>query len=253
MTADDCGYPPVSARADAALAGADPGIIAAAPPAVGDIFGDRLRAVERYVALLGGPGVDRGLIGPREMDRVWDRHILNCAVVAELVPSRCRLVDIGSGAGLPGVVLAMLRPDASVVLVESMLRRSAFLDECVADLGLANVEVIRSRAEDLAGKVSADVVTARAVAPLRRLVEWAAGAVRPGGTILAIKGDRAAQELREARSVLRALGVQRAEILTVGQGRVEPETVVVRIVARNGTGKNRGVGVRPRGRRRDRP
>jgi len=239
------------AGVDAVVAGSDSRMIPVPPSAVNEVFGDRLSAVEQYVRLLAGPGLDRGLIGPHEIDRIWHRHILNCAVVAELVPSRCSLVDIGSGAGLPGIPLAMLRPDASVVLVESLLRRSVFLDECVADLGLTNAEVLRSRAEDLAGKVSADVVTARAVAPLRRLVEWAAGVVRPGGTILAIKGDRASQELREAQSVLRGLDVQRAEILTVGHGKVEPETVVVRIVTRNGSRNRRGA--RSRGNRRDRP
>jgi 16S rRNA (guanine527-N7)-methyltransferase len=201
------------------------------PAAAREIFGTRLATVERYAALLAGPGVHRGLIGPHEMDRVWQRHILNCAVVEELVPNPCTLVDIGSGAGLPGIVLAILLPDVPVILVDSMLRRSVFLGECAAELGLANVEVRRGRAEDLAGELSADVVTARAVAPLDRLVEWAGGLVRPGGTILAIKGDRAREELEQARDVLRGLGVRRAEILTVGQDRVEQETVVIRIVA----------------------
>ncbi len=211
-----------------------PSVVPPPPAAVREIFGDRLATVERYVALLAGPGVDRGLIGPREMDRVWERHILNCAVVAELVPSPCTLVDIGSGAGLPGIVLAILLPDVSVIVVDSMLRRSVFLGECVAELGLTNVEVRRGRAEDLAGELSADVATARAVAPLRRLVEWAAGLVRPGGTILAIKGDRAGEELDQARGVLRVLGVRGAEILAVGQDRLETETVVIRIVAGDG-------------------
>ncbi len=218
------------ARAGPPSAGADLRAIPAPPQAVGEIFGGRLATVQRYAELLAGPGIDRGLIGPREIDRLWDRHILNCAVVAELLPTRCELVDIGSGAGLPGVVLAMLLPDVSVVLVEPMLRRSVFLDHCVAELGLANVRVIRSRAEDLVGVLAADVATARAVAPLRQLVEWAAGVVRPGGTILAIKGDRAAQELREARIVLRGLSIQEAQILAAGHGRVRPETVVVRVV-----------------------
>jgi 16S rRNA (guanine527-N7)-methyltransferase len=246
MTCDDCGYlrgPPETHRS---FDGAGSRAIPSPPPAAREVFGDRLATVERYVALLAGPGTSRGLIGPREIDRVWDRHILNCSVVAELVPSPCTLVDIGSGAGLPGVVLAILLPHVSVILVESMQKRSAFLCECVAELGLANVEVRRSRAEDLVGEVSADVVTARAVAPLPRLVEWAAGVARPGGTILAIKGDRATDELRQARGVLRGLGVRRAEILAVGQDRVEPGTVVVRIVV--GDGK----GARFRGSRRDR-
>jgi 16S rRNA (guanine527-N7)-methyltransferase len=197
-----------------------------------EIFGDRLALAERYVALLAGPGLERGLIGPRETGRIWERHILNCAVVAELVPSPCVLADIGSGAGLPGVVLAIALPRAKVTLVEPSLKRSVFLDECVAELGLENARVCRARAEDLAGEVAADIVTARAVAPLKRLVPWAEGLVRPGGTILAMKGDRARDELREARSVLRGLGLRDAEIVRVGRGRVDPETVVVRICAR---------------------
>lgn len=226
------------------------------------MFGGKLGIVQRYAALLAGPGTDRGLIGPREIDRIWERHILNCAVVAELVPDSCTLVDIGSGAGLPGIVLAILRPDLSVVLVDSMLKRSVFLGECVAELGLSNVEVRRGRAEDLAGKqrrgsnggrtpgqdLVADVVIARAVAPLRRLAEWAVPLVRPGGTILAIKGDRAHAELAEAQSSLHALGVVRAEILTVGQDKVEGGAVVVRIVAGDGTG---GRSRRERGGRQD--
>jgi len=233
VTPGGCGY--LSGPAERQVTAGPPVGVAPPPPkAVRDIFGDRLATVERYVALLAGPGAERGLIGPREIDRVWERHVLNCAVVAELVPSPCTLVDIGSGAGLPGIVLAILLPDVSVILVDSMLKRSVFLAECAAELGLVNVEVHRGRAEDLAGVLSADVVTARAVAPLHQLVEWAAPLVRPGGTILAIKGARAADELAEARGLLRRLGVRRAEILTVGQDKVEPGTVVIRMAAGDG-------------------
>jgi 16S rRNA (guanine527-N7)-methyltransferase len=232
------------------------------PAAAREIFGDRLGVVQRYAALLAGPGTDRGLIGPREIDRIWERHILNCAVVTELVPDSARLVDIGSGAGLPGIVLAILRPDLSVILVDSTLKRSVFLGECVAELGLPNAEVRRARAEDLAGPpprgakgrhtpgahIAADVVIARAVAPLRQLAEWAEPLVRPGGTLLAIKGERAREELAEAQGVLRALRVARAEILTVGQDKVGDGTVVVRIVTGDGTG---GRSRRERGGRQD--
>lgn len=186
--------------------------------------------MERYVGLLAGPGIERGLIGPREISRVWDRHILNCAVVAELVPRGCTLVDIGSGAGLPGIVVGILRPDVPVILLDPMLRRTVFLDECVASLGLDHVSVRRGRAQDMAGEITADVVIARAVAPLRRLVPMAVGLTRPGGTILALKGAQAERELAEAADVLAALGIRHAEILAVGQGRVEPETLVVRLV-----------------------
>ncbi len=228
-------FPPGAgdARADAShesgAGGEGPGV--RTPQTAREIFGDRLSKAERYVALLTGPGLERGLIGPREASRVWERHILNCAVVAELVPSRCTLVDVGSGAGLPGIVLAIVLPAVSVTLVEPLLRRSVFLEQCVAELGLKNAVVRRARAEELRGELTADVVTARAVAPMRQLAAWAAGLVRPGGTILALKGDRVGAELREARETLRRLGLQ-AEIVRVGSGKVEPETLVVRIVAR---------------------
>jgi 16S rRNA (guanine527-N7)-methyltransferase len=127
----------------------------------------------RYAELLATDGVTRGLIGPRETERLWERHLLNCAVVAELLPERGSLVDIGSGAGLPGVVLAMLRPSLEVTLLEPLLRRSVFLEECVAELGLANITVLRARAEEkAAARIQADVATARAVAPLDRPTSW---------------------------------------------------------------------------------
>src|SRR5262249_16173689 len=155
-------------------------------------------------------GVVRGLIGPRETERLWDRHLLNCAVIDELLPERGEVVDIGSGAGLPGLVIALVRPSLQVVLVESMLRRYAFLEECVGELGLENVRVVRARAEDLAGTMRVDVATARAVAPLDRLAGWAAGLLRPGGELLAIKGQSAAAELATAKPVLRRLHARSA-------------------------------------------
>ena len=192
------------------------------------MFGDTLGKAREFAGLLASQGVSRGLLGPREAGRIWERHLLNCAVVADLVPSRGELVDIGSGAGLPGVVLAMLRPGIRVVLLEPMLRRTRFLSECADSLELANVTVMRARAEDAA--MAADVATARAVAPLGRLAGWAAGLVRPGGVILAIKGQGAEDELRAARPALRRLGVPSAEVLRVGHGRVVPATTVVRVV-----------------------
>ena len=194
------------------------------------MFGSALETARQFAEILATDGVQRGLIGPRETPRLWDRHLLNCAVVAELLPEAGELVDIGSGAGLPGVVLAMLRPGIRVVLLEPMLRRSAFLEECVARLDLPNVTVVRGRAEDMAGVIRADIATARAVAPLDRLAGWAAGLLRPGGEILAIKGQSAEQELAAARPVLSRLRVRSAEVLRVGQGRVVPATTVVRVV-----------------------
>ncbi|HEX9034860.1 MAG TPA: 16S rRNA (guanine(527)-N(7))-methyltransferase RsmG, partial [Streptosporangiaceae bacterium] len=165
---------------------------ALAPPDVARaVFGSALPVAQAYADLLAGPGVERGLIGPGETGRIWDRHLLNCAVVAELVPSPCALADLGSGAGLPGIVLAIVLPEVRVILVEPMARRTIFLAECADRLGLANVEIRRGRAQELAGQVEADVVTARAVASLDRLAILAAGLARPGGTVLAIKGATA--------------------------------------------------------------
>jgi 16S rRNA (guanine527-N7)-methyltransferase len=152
-------------------------------------------------------------------------------VVSELLPERGLLVDIGSGAGLPGVVLAMLRPSLQVTLLEPLLRRSIFLEECVAELGLPNATVVRARAEEKsAAPIKADVATARAVAPLDRLAGWAARLLRPGGELLAIKGQSAEEEIAAARPVLSRLGARSAEVLQVGQGRVIIATTVVRVV-----------------------
>jgi 16S rRNA (guanine527-N7)-methyltransferase len=203
--------------------------VPAAPEVARVVFGSVLPTAQAYAELLAGPGVERGVLGPAEAERIWERHLLNCAVVAELVPRPGReLVDIGSGAGLPGVVLAMLLPDVNVVLVEAMARRTAFLAECVSALGLSNVDVRRGRAEEMAGRLAADVVTARAVARLDRLAVLAAGVARPGGLVLALKGAAAARELAEASPVLRRLGASGAEIVTAGAGVISQPTTVVR-------------------------
>ena len=162
------------------------------PPAVAaEVFGEALKKASEFASLLATEGVTRGLIGPRETSRLWDRHLLNCAVVAELLPDSGQLVDIGSGAGLPGIVLALMKPNLDVVLLEPMLRRVAFLEECVGALGMENASVVRGRAEEFSGKIQADVATARAVAPMEKLAGWASGLLRQGGTILAIKGQSA--------------------------------------------------------------
>lgn len=198
------------------------------PEAARVIFGAALPTAVAYARMLAGPGVERGLIGPSEAARIWDRHLLNSAAVAELVPADCEIADLGSGAGLPGIVLAILRPGAHVVLVEPMARRTAFLAECVERLGLTNVTVRRSRAEDLAGQIEADLVTARAVARLDKLAGLAAGLAHPGGTVLAIKGAAALAELDRARSVLDGLGAWGAEVVMVGSGVLAEPTTVVR-------------------------
>lgn len=203
----------------------------------GQIFGSLLPVAQRYADLLAGDGVARGLIGPAEAARIWDRHLLNSAVVAEFIPADGTLADLGSGAGLPGVVLAILRPRLRVILVEPMLRRTEFLAECVRELGLANAEVLRGRAEELSGRVGADVVTARAVAVLSRLAGMAVGLARPGGTVLAIKGSSAAAELADARPVLARLGIAGAEVVTAGAGLVSPPATVVRLTLSGGSAR----------------
>ena len=201
------------------------------PQTAAGVFGGALPAAVAYAGILATRGVDQGLLGPREVPRIWDRHLLNCAVVAELLePRPGTLLDLGSGAGLPGLVLAMLLPGTGVTLLEPMERRCRFLGECVTELGLANVTVLRGRAEDVT--IRSDVVTARAVAPLPRLAELAAGLVRPGGMILAIKGRTAAEELKAAGPVLRRIGARDARVVRAGQGKVDPATTVVRFFAR---------------------
>jgi 16S rRNA (guanine527-N7)-methyltransferase len=211
--------------------------IPAPPGAAVTLFGPAIGLAERFTSLLATHGVERGLIGPREVPRLWERHLLNCGALTELIPDQAEVVDIGSGAGLPGLVIAMLRPQVRMTLLEPMLRRTVFLGECAAELGLGNVTVCRGRAEDMAGVIRADIATSRAVAPLGRLAELSAGLVRPGGTILALKGDQAQPELDQAGTVLRRLGVRSAEVLKVGQGIVEPPATVVRILA---AGRARG-------------
>lgn len=210
-----------------------------------ELFGAALPLVARYAAFLASAGVERGLLGPREVGRLWDRHLLNCGVVTELIPTGAKVVDVGSGAGLPGIVLAILRPDTSVTLIEPLLRRSVFLRECLEQLELDNVTVVRGRAEETAGQYRADIVTARAVAPLQRLASWALPLLRPGGQLLALKGAQAETELEAARADLLRQRASSAEVIRVGGGRVDPATTVVRITAESGVDRATG----PKGRR----
>lgn len=219
-----------------------------APPAAArELFGRSLAQAETYAALLAGAGVERGVIGPAESGRIWDRHLINSGLVASLLPASLagggQLADLGSGAGLPGIALAILRPDLRVTLVEPMARRTAFLAECVSELGLSNAEICRGRAEELAGEIEADVVTSRAVARLDRLAVLAVGLCRPGGLVLAVKGASAAAELDAARPALRRIGAADPEVVTAGddlvtRGLIERPTTVVRFRA--------GAGRRPR-------
>lgn len=227
------------------------GVVAdpAPPGAAASIFGDRLPLATAYAELLVTEGVLRGLIGPREAPRIWERHLLNCAVVAELIPPGQVVLDVGSGAGLPGVVLAIARPDLSVGLIEPLARRADFLHEVVSTLGLTrSVTVCRARAEDIAsaapvvGDRPADVVTARAVAPLDRLAGWCLPLAAAGGRLLALKGSSAADEADEHRDRIDWLGGGAPVVRQCGVGLVDPPTTVVeivreRIIDRRATGR----------------
>lgn len=218
-----------------------------APGPAAGVFGPALGAAREYAALLAGAGVERGLLGPREVPRLWERHLLNCAVVAALVPPGARVVDVGSGAGLPGVPLALARPDVEVVLVEPLLRRATFLQEVVTALRLDRVTVVRDRAES-APVERADVVTARAVAPLERLAGWCLPLVAPGGALLALKGERAEEELASARVSLTAYGAVSWTVEVVGAEAVDPPTRVVRgVLAPGADPVPRPASVRPGG------
>ena len=155
-------------------------------------FKGREDQIQRYADLLKGAGIERGLIGPKEGDRIWERHIANCIPITTILPQNVRLVDIGSGAGLPGIVIALARPDLKVTLVEPLQRRVDFLNEVVAELGIP-VEVIRGRAERV--KKQFEIVTARAVAPLEKLINISWHMIPKGGSLMAMKGESAADEI----------------------------------------------------------
>jgi 16S rRNA (guanine527-N7)-methyltransferase len=203
---------------------------AVVPPEAEAVFGPAVDGAAEYARLLATEGTVRGLIGPREVSRLWDRHLLNSAAIAPLVPSGARVVDVGSGAGLPGIPLALARPDLTVTLLEPLARRVAFLTECVDRLGLERVTVVRGRAEE--GPVrrelgGADVATARAVAPLDKLAGWCLPLLRPGGLLLAMKGSTAAEELAAtgplpgaADAVVTEAGNPPATVIVVTRGTV---------------------------------
>lgn len=198
------------------------------PAAAAQIFSEHLAAAQRYAQLLATDGVVRGLIGPREAPILWTRHILNSAVVAEAIPADTRVVDIGSGAGLPGIPLALARPDLRIDLVEPLLRRTTFLEEVVAELGLTRVRVVRGRADEVIEMVGgADVVTARAVAPLGKLAVWASPLLRIGGQLAVLKGRSAGDEIAQDAEQLTAAGFKDVAVRTVGDGLPEASTTVV--------------------------
>nr|WP_203590354.1 16S rRNA (guanine(527)-N(7))-methyltransferase RsmG [Streptomyces sp. SID13031] len=204
------------------------------------------RAAGRLAAfadLLATEGTLRGLIGPREVPRLWDRHLLNCAVLERLIPEDSTVADIGTGAGLPGIVLALVRPDLQVALVEPLLRRTTFLEEAVELLGCTNAEVVRARAEDLIpgrrsavegaarGKAPYDVVASRAVAPLGKLAGWCLPLTVEGGLMLAMKGASAEEELDASEAELEALGAEEWHVHQLGVDELAQPTTVVSIVA----------------------
>ena len=193
------------------------------------VFGERLPLAERYVQHLATTGIERGLIGPREVPRLWARHVLNCAVVQEYIAPNASVADVGSGAGLPGLCLAIARPDLKLTLIESLERRVIWLNEVVEDLGLENVTVLRSRAEQAVGAVEADVVTARAVSALVGLLDITLPILRGTGELLALKGRSAAEEITKAKKKLNRYGARETEILTAGGDLLEEPTTVVRV------------------------
>jgi len=200
------------------------------PAAAAEIFGDRLELARRFAAALGEHGEERGLIGPLEPPRLWSRHILNSAVIAPLFSGR--VGDVGSGAGLPGLVLAIARPDVEWVLIEPMERRVAWLSDQAAELGLDNVEVLRARAEDWKRGPTLDAVTARAVSALRTLVPLTAPLVRDGGELILLKGTSAGNEIEAAAKQLRKYRVTGARVEIVGEGLLDEPSRVIRATVR---------------------
>ncbi|EFK55332.1 16S rRNA (guanine(527)-N(7))-methyltransferase RsmG [Corynebacterium genitalium ATCC 33030] len=199
------------------------------PDVAAEIFGDRLPLAQAYHDSLATTAAQRGFIGPKEVPRLWDRHIFNCAVIGEAFKEGQRIADIGSGAGLPGIPLAIARPDLDITLIEPLLKRSTYLGEVVEELGLDNVTVIRGRAEEQK-KMLFDAVTSRAVAPLGKLASWSLPLVRPGGAMVAMKGASVSEELeRDAKQIAKAGGVD-ADIFTVGEGVLDQPTTMIRIV-----------------------
>lgn len=204
-----------------------------APDGAREVFGDRIELAERYAQFLSTAGLERGLMGPRERPRLWDRHVLNSAAAAGALLDGESVVDIGSGAGLPGIPLALARPDLRITLVEPLLRRVNFLEEAVADLGI-DIRVVRGRAEEkavieVAG--DADVVTSRAVAPLAKLAGWSAPLLRAGGRMIALKGSSAEEEIERDLRALRKLGFDDIHVRTVSAPDAEETRLVIATLA----------------------
>lgn len=198
------------------------------PSSAATVFGDRIDLARRFTTALAEHGEERGLIGPLELPRLWTRHILNSAVAAPLFTAGWRVGDIGSGAGLPGLVLAIARPDVRWVLIEPMERRVAWLDEQSSALGLENVEVVRARGEEWREGAVLDAVTARAVSALRALIPLTAPLVRPGGELILLKGANAANEIAAAEKQIRRYRLSDVRVEPVGEGVIDEPTRVIR-------------------------
>lgn len=198
------------------------------PAVAAQMFGDRIELARSFTRALDAHGEERGLIGPLELPRLWTRHILNSAVISPLFSSGARVGDVGSGAGLPGLVLAIARPDVTWVLIEPMERRVAWLTEQVTALGLHNVEMVRSRAEDYSPEPLLDQVTARAVSALRTLIPVTAPLVRPGGELVLLKGANAQNEIDGAAKQIRRFRLSDVRVDVVGEGLLDEPTRVVR-------------------------
>jgi 16S rRNA (guanine527-N7)-methyltransferase len=195
-----------------------------------EFFGPQIALARGYASRLAKDSETFGLLGPRELPKIWSRHVLNSALLAELVPEGAKVADVGSGAGLPGIPMAIAQPKAHFTLIEPMERRANWLSQVVSDLGIDNIEVIRARAEDVQ-RTDFDIVTARAVAALDKLVRLLTPLTRGSElkTVLAMKGSRAPEEIALAKPRLDRLGFQEPEILTLGTGKAPETATVVRI------------------------
>lgn len=198
------------------------------PAAAVTLFGDRIELARSFTCELARRGEELGLIGPLELPRLWTRHILNSALLAPLLQANGRVADVGSGAGLPGLVLAIARPDVSFTLIEPMERRCDWLNAEAGRLGLDNVTVLRGRAEDVADSVVVDQVTARAVSALSKLIPLTVPLVRSGGQLILMKGARVDDEIEKARKVILRKRLADVEVLELGDGVVDETTRVFR-------------------------
>ena len=199
----------------------------AEPEAAKAIFGSKIELASGYAQMLANDSDELGLLGPRELDKIWSRHILNSAVVAEMVGQGELVADVGSGAGLPGIPMAIAAPETNFVLIEPMDRRASWLQGVATELGLENVEVVRARAEDIEGG-QFDVVTARAVAALDKLLRLCVPLLKPGGRVIALKGSKAAEEIEVAKKLQKKLKIESFEVVICGEKFLSEPTSVVK-------------------------